>query len=84
MKKFSKRLTVDEALDHPWLSDPALKDAKLAVDRLREFKYRHKWLVRLLLSQILIITKVRNHFTLTFGTYLLTSNKRSYHLLHSC
>uniref|UniRef100_A0A914E3E1 Protein kinase domain-containing protein n=1 Tax=Acrobeloides nanus TaxID=290746 RepID=A0A914E3E1_9BILA len=41
-----KRLTVDEALNHPWLADPALKDAKLATDCLREFKYRHKWLER--------------------------------------
>ncbi|TKR95921.1 hypothetical protein L596_010020 [Steinernema carpocapsae] len=41
------RMTVSEALNHPWMStEPLLKDAKLASDCLREFKYRHKWLER--------------------------------------
>lgn len=40
-----KRLSVDEALAHDWISDPALADAKLMTDCLREFKYKHKWLV---------------------------------------
>lgn len=39
-------MTVNEALQHDWLSDPALGDAKLSTDCLREFKYKHNWLVR--------------------------------------
>ncbi|PIO57315.1 hypothetical protein TELCIR_21278, partial [Teladorsagia circumcincta] len=39
-----ERMTVDEALEHPWLSDPSLKTAPLSADTLREFKYQHKWL----------------------------------------
>lgn len=34
----SKRLTVDQALEHDWLADPALRDASLLTDCLREFK----------------------------------------------
>lgn len=41
-----ERMTVDEALDHPWLSDPNLKTSPLSADTLREFKYQHKWLER--------------------------------------
>lgn len=41
-----KRMTVDDALKHDWISDPALADAKLSTDCLREFKYRHNWLER--------------------------------------
>nr|CDJ82918.1 Immunoglobulin I-set and Fibronectin and Serine threonine protein kinase-related domain containing protein [Haemonchus contortus] len=41
-----ERMTVDEALEHPWLSDPSLKTAPLSADTLREFKYQHKWLER--------------------------------------
>ncbi|KAK5971275.1 CAMK protein kinase [Trichostrongylus colubriformis] len=41
-----ERMTVDEALEHPWLSDPSLKTAPLSADTLREFKYQHKWLQR--------------------------------------
>ncbi|KAK0423251.1 hypothetical protein QR680_008047 [Steinernema hermaphroditum] len=40
------RMSVAEALEHPWMREPLLKDAKLASDCLREFKYRHKWLER--------------------------------------
>ncbi|KIH50330.1 hypothetical protein ANCDUO_19592 [Ancylostoma duodenale] len=40
----SERMTVDEALEHPWLSDPNLKTVPLSADSLREFKYQHKWL----------------------------------------
>uniref|UniRef100_A0A183FNI3 Protein kinase domain-containing protein n=1 Tax=Heligmosomoides polygyrus TaxID=6339 RepID=A0A183FNI3_HELPZ len=47
-----ERMTVDEALDHPWLSDPNLKTSPLSADTLREFKYQHKWLVRLLLLRL--------------------------------
>lgn len=43
---FTKRMSVDQALEHDWLSDPSLKDAKLLTDCLREFKYQHKWLER--------------------------------------
>lgn len=42
---FNKRMTVDQALEHDWLSDPSLRDAKLLTDTLREFKYKHTWLV---------------------------------------
>ncbi|KAI6241281.1 hypothetical protein M3Y99_00353400 [Aphelenchoides fujianensis] len=42
----TKRMSVDQALEHDWLADPALKDAKLLTDCLREFKYQHKWLER--------------------------------------
>ncbi|CAD5207130.1 unnamed protein product [Bursaphelenchus okinawaensis] len=42
----SKRMSVDQALTHDWLADPALKDATLRTDCLREFKYQHKWLER--------------------------------------
>uniref|UniRef100_A0A0N4XJ04 Protein kinase domain-containing protein n=1 Tax=Nippostrongylus brasiliensis TaxID=27835 RepID=A0A0N4XJ04_NIPBR len=41
-----ERMTVDEALEHPWLSDPKLKTTPLSADTLREFKYQHKWLER--------------------------------------
>ncbi|NP_001343717.1 Muscle M-line assembly protein unc-89 [Caenorhabditis elegans] len=40
------RLTVDEALDHPWINDEKLKTEPLSADTLREFKYQHKWLER--------------------------------------
>ncbi|CAB3407314.1 unnamed protein product [Caenorhabditis bovis] len=40
------RLTVDEALRHPWIDDETLKSAPLSADTLREFKYQHKWLER--------------------------------------
>ncbi|VDK28452.1 unnamed protein product, partial [Gongylonema pulchrum] len=43
----SGRLTVDEALQHPWLSKKSLENAPLTSACLREFKYRHKWLVGL-------------------------------------
>ncbi|VDO60779.1 unnamed protein product, partial [Onchocerca flexuosa] len=39
------RLNVDEALRHPWLSDEFLENAPITSECLREFKYRHKWLV---------------------------------------
>lgn len=38
-------MSVDQALEHDWLNDPKLADAKLSIDCLREFKYKHKWLV---------------------------------------
>lgn len=38
-------MSVDEALVHDWISDPALKNEKLSTDCLREFKYRSNWLV---------------------------------------
>uniref|UniRef100_A0AC34FUI7 Protein kinase domain-containing protein n=1 Tax=Panagrolaimus sp. ES5 TaxID=591445 RepID=A0AC34FUI7_9BILA len=41
-----KRMSVDQALEHDWLNDPKLADAKLSIDCLREFKYKHKWLER--------------------------------------
>uniref|UniRef100_A0A0R3PB19 Protein kinase domain-containing protein n=1 Tax=Angiostrongylus costaricensis TaxID=334426 RepID=A0A0R3PB19_ANGCS len=41
----AERMTVDEALGHPWIADPNLKTIPLTADSLREFKYRHKWLV---------------------------------------
>uniref|UniRef100_A0AC35UCB8 Protein kinase domain-containing protein n=1 Tax=Rhabditophanes sp. KR3021 TaxID=114890 RepID=A0AC35UCB8_9BILA len=41
-----RRMTASEALLHPWISNPALLDANLSSDCLREFKYRHKWLER--------------------------------------
>ena len=34
----SKRMSVDQALEHDWLADPSLKDARLLTDCLREFK----------------------------------------------
>uniref|UniRef100_A0A7E4UT80 Immunoglobulin I-set domain protein n=1 Tax=Panagrellus redivivus TaxID=6233 RepID=A0A7E4UT80_PANRE len=40
------RLSVDQALQHDWLSDPSLAEARLSTDCLREFKYQHKWLER--------------------------------------
>uniref|UniRef100_A0A1I7XI01 Protein kinase domain-containing protein n=1 Tax=Heterorhabditis bacteriophora TaxID=37862 RepID=A0A1I7XI01_HETBA len=39
------RMTCEEALQHSWLVSPDLKDAQLSADGLREFKYKHKWLV---------------------------------------
>lgn len=49
-------MTVDQALNHDWLVDPALEDAKLQTDCLREFKYKHKWLVRQIKKMCLIMT----------------------------
>lgn len=37
---------MDQALEHEWICDPALKEAKLATDCLREFRYKHNWLNR--------------------------------------
>ncbi|KAJ1353882.1 hypothetical protein KIN20_010652 [Parelaphostrongylus tenuis] len=42
----AERMTVDEALRHPWIADANLKTTPLTADTLREFKYRHKWLER--------------------------------------
>uniref|UniRef100_A0A0K0DZ32 Protein kinase domain-containing protein n=2 Tax=Strongyloides stercoralis TaxID=6248 RepID=A0A0K0DZ32_STRER len=41
-----QRMTVNEALSHPWISESSLLDAKLSSECLKEFKYRHKWLER--------------------------------------
>uniref|UniRef100_A0A0N5BPH5 Protein kinase domain-containing protein n=1 Tax=Strongyloides papillosus TaxID=174720 RepID=A0A0N5BPH5_STREA len=40
------RMTVNEALSHPWIAESSLLDARLSSECLREFKYRHKWLER--------------------------------------
>lgn len=42
-------MTVDEALIHDWISDPELKNQKLLIECLREFKYKSNWLVCYLL-----------------------------------
>uniref|UniRef100_A0A1I7S952 Protein kinase domain-containing protein n=1 Tax=Bursaphelenchus xylophilus TaxID=6326 RepID=A0A1I7S952_BURXY len=41
-----KRMSVDQALSHEWLSGPALADAELRIGSFQELKYRHKWLER--------------------------------------
>uniref|UniRef100_A0A0N4ZEY7 Protein kinase domain-containing protein n=1 Tax=Parastrongyloides trichosuri TaxID=131310 RepID=A0A0N4ZEY7_PARTI len=46
-----QRMTVNNALAHPWVSESSLLDAKLSSDCLREFKYRHKWLERRIFVQ---------------------------------
>ncbi|PIO66112.1 hypothetical protein TELCIR_12188 [Teladorsagia circumcincta] len=51
-----ERMTVDEALEHPWLSDPSLKTAPLSADTLREFKYQHKWLITIAVNYTLMKT----------------------------
>ncbi|VDD96305.1 unnamed protein product [Enterobius vermicularis] len=46
------RMTVDDALLHPWISAPCSSvtsvTPSLTPDAVKEFKYRHKWLVRFL------------------------------------
>uniref|UniRef100_A0A914I2N6 Uncharacterized protein n=1 Tax=Globodera rostochiensis TaxID=31243 RepID=A0A914I2N6_GLORO len=46
VKNTIRRMDVEQALQHEWLSDPELGDTKLSTDCLREFKYQHKWLER--------------------------------------
>ncbi|KAL3121107.1 hypothetical protein niasHT_005367 [Heterodera trifolii] len=46
VKNPTHRMDVEQSLQHQWLSDPSLGDAKLSTDCLREFKYQHKWLER--------------------------------------
>lgn len=59
---FRKRMSVDQALQHDWLSDPSLRDAKLLTDCLREFQYKHKWLVSDILRYLIRLFKERRVF----------------------
>lgn len=42
---FSDRLSVDQALHHPWILQEFLENAPETSECLREFKYNNKWLV---------------------------------------
>ena len=48
----AERLTCEEALKHRWLDDEKVKNAQLPADGLREFNYKHKWLVSFFLFYI--------------------------------
>lgn len=55
MGHFRKRLSVQQALSHPWMQLGDTKDhgELLTTQFLKEFKYRHKWVVSGAQSQLI-------------------------------
>lgn len=70
-------MSVDEALEHVWLADPALGDVKLSTDCLREFKYKHNWLVSFSLH-----FQLQQQFILGAPHFRSTNLVRSMHSIH--